>query len=228
LTAHEKGKVESGVKYFKGNFLPGRHFVDAVDLDEQLTEWTATIADRRIHGTTHERPIDRFAQERPLLLATSCQPSFRLEARLVRTVAEDYLVSVDTNRYSVPFTLIGQPVEVVRRAGQLQIFHRGVLVAEHAELPGHHQLRLIPAHGPGASARTVRRRQSTRLTAPTGRPALPEVEVRDLTYYDALTGHTQIAPPLPIVDPEASLRSPIEAPPSETPRFTPALVEGRA
>jgi len=30
-------------------------------------------------------------------------------------VAEDYLVSFETNRYSVPFTLIGQPVEVLRR-----------------------------------------------------------------------------------------------------------------
>ena len=30
--AQTKGKVESGVKYFKGNFLPGREFVDDVDL----------------------------------------------------------------------------------------------------------------------------------------------------------------------------------------------------
>ena len=34
------------------------------DLDEQLAEWKAEIADVRIHGTTHERPIDRFARER--------------------------------------------------------------------------------------------------------------------------------------------------------------------
>src|SRR4029453_4480947 len=44
--AQTKGKVESGVKYFKGNFLPGRSFLDDVDLSEQLTEWSATIADR--------------------------------------------------------------------------------------------------------------------------------------------------------------------------------------
>ena len=34
--AQTKGKVESGVKYFKGNFLPGRTFVDEQDLHEQL------------------------------------------------------------------------------------------------------------------------------------------------------------------------------------------------
>jgi len=50
------------VKYFKGNFPPGREFIDDVHLHEQLAEWMTTIADVRIHGTTHERPIDRFDQ----------------------------------------------------------------------------------------------------------------------------------------------------------------------
>ena len=36
--AQTKGKVESGVKCVKGNFLPGREFVDDVDLHEQLVE----------------------------------------------------------------------------------------------------------------------------------------------------------------------------------------------
>ncbi|MGH8587867.1 MAG: Mu transposase domain-containing protein, partial [Gammaproteobacteria bacterium] len=51
--------------------------------------------------------------------------------RLSRMVASDYLVSVDTNRYSVPFMLIGQAVEVERRGGEIRIFHRGDLVAHH-------------------------------------------------------------------------------------------------
>ena len=45
--AQTKGKVESGVKYVKGNFLPGRSFVDQLDFDEQLAEWNATVADTR-------------------------------------------------------------------------------------------------------------------------------------------------------------------------------------
>src|SRR5205814_301361 len=47
-------------------------------------------------------------------IATAGQPGFRLEASQPRRVAEDYLVSFETNRYSVPFTLIGQTVEVTR------------------------------------------------------------------------------------------------------------------
>ncbi len=201
--AQTKGKVESGVKYFKGNFLPGRTFVDDVHLHEQLAEWMATIADVRIHGTTHERPIDRFPQERAALVPTSCQPSFRLEAPLARIVAEDWLVSVDTNRYSVPFTLIGQPVEVQRRNGTLRILHRGAPVAEHPEVQGKYHLRILPEHGPGASARTARHRHST---APGARTVAspPVVEIRDLAVYDALLGDTEIAAPLLNVVPEAA------------------------
>lgn len=39
MTTLTKGKVESGVKYFKGNFLPGRTFVDDHDLLEQMRQW---------------------------------------------------------------------------------------------------------------------------------------------------------------------------------------------
>ena len=70
-------------------------------------------------------------------------------------------MSFETNRYSVPFTLIGQTVEVARRAGRLHITHRGGLVAEHDELSGKHQLRVLPEHGPGAIARTARRLASS-------------------------------------------------------------------
>ena len=205
--AQTKGKVESGVKYFKGNFLPGRTFVDEQDLREQLGQWQRDIADVRIHGTTHERPADRFARERSHLIATAGQPAFRLEASQPRRVAEDYLVSFETNRYSVPFTLIGQTVEVTRRGGRLQITHRGTLVAEHEELTGKYQLRIRPDHGPGAIARTARRIASSLPTAP-GLATVPEVEIRDLAIYEALgatRGDSDIAPPLTIVDPEPVL-----------------------
>jgi hypothetical protein len=76
-------------------------------------------------------------------------------------------------------------------------------VAEHPELAGRHQLRILPEHGPGAIARTVRHRHST---APTRRPrgVEPVVEVRDLALYDALWGDTEVAPPLVRVAPGPS------------------------
>ena len=55
--AQTKGKVESGVKYVKRNFGPGRVFADLEDFNAQLAAWQLEVADQRIHGTTHQRPI---------------------------------------------------------------------------------------------------------------------------------------------------------------------------
>ncbi|WP_407700570.1 Mu transposase domain-containing protein [Steroidobacter gossypii] len=86
-------------------------------------------------------------------MPTVSQRSFAQEGRRSRIVASDYLLSFRTNRYSVPFPLIGQTVELQARDGQLTIYHRGQCVAEHPMLEGH-QLRILPEQGPGAIART--------------------------------------------------------------------------
>jgi transposase len=187
--AQTKGKVESGVKYFRRNFLPGREFIDVEDFRDQLTVWTVDIADQRVHGTTHERPIDRFEREKSFLIRTAGHPSFRLEAPLPRIVADDYLVTVDTNRYSVPFSLIGQPVEVFRRHGHLEVIHRGAVVSRHVELAGKHQFCILPEHGPGAIARTARRQRPRAGQASLTGTSFPEVEVRDLSVYDTVSSN---------------------------------------
>lgn len=47
--AKTKGKVESGVKYVKRNFVPGRQFRDLEDFNTQLAAWQAEVADLRTH-----------------------------------------------------------------------------------------------------------------------------------------------------------------------------------
>lgn len=184
--AQTKGKVESGVKYCKGNFLPGRTFHDIDDFNEQLTHWNQTVADERIHGTTHEVPMRRFARERSHLLPAHGHPSFLTDATVSRIVARDWLVSFRRNRYSVPFRLIGQTVEVRAHDGQVLITHRGQLVASHRQLTGRHELFIAPEHGPGAVARNQRIRFAQRHQERPD-PMAVEVEVRDLALYDSLT-----------------------------------------
>jgi transposase len=183
--AQTKGKVESGVKYVKRNFLPGREFIDIVDFTEQLGAWTVDIADTRIHGTTHEVPLKRFERERPYLLPTHRQPSFLTDAKVSRIVARDWLVNFRSNRYSVPFRLIGKTVEVQACGERLTVFHRGERVAEHRLRDGRHQLAILPEHGPGAVARNTRSRFANRHGARPDPLAL-DVEVRDPALYDAL------------------------------------------
>jgi hypothetical protein len=102
-------------------------------------------------------------------------------------VADDWLVSIDGNRYSVPFTLIGKTVQVVREGGSWVVRHRGVVVAEHAVLGGRGQLSVRPEHGPGAAARNARQRYAAPRPAAAAEP-LREVEVRDLAIYERLFG----------------------------------------
>lgn len=184
--AQTKGKVESGVKYVKRNFLPGREFLDMVDFTEQLNEWNATVADTRVHGTTHEVPLRRFERERPHLLPTHRQPSFLTDAKVSRIVARDWLVSFRTNRYSVPFRLIGKVVEVQACADEVRIYHRGQPVATHRRRTGQHELAIQPEHGPGAVARNARHRYANGPRARSDDPLDLDVEVRDLALYEAL------------------------------------------
>jgi transposase len=187
--AQTKGKVESGVKYVKRNFLPGRSFRDLAEFNEQLQTWLSEIADVRIHGTTHEPPLERYARERDRLLPAAGRTSFLEAMRRERVVAEDWLVSIDTNRYSVPWRLIGQTVAVVRVGGHWQISHRGQVVAEHAALAGRYQLSVNPEHGPGALARNARKRYSEPAAkGPDSAEAelLRAVEVRDLAVYEQM------------------------------------------
>jgi predicted nucleic acid-binding protein len=185
--AQTKGKVESGVKYVKRNFVPGRVFRDLEDFNEQLADWQADVADLREHGTTHERPIDRFADEARALAPTAGHASFLQAMVRDRVVADDWLVSIDGNRYSVPFTLIGKTVQVVREGGSWVVRHRGVVVAEHAVLGGRGQLSVRPEHGPGAAARNARQRYAAPRPAAAAEPQR-EVEVRDLAIYERLFG----------------------------------------
>ena len=185
--AQTKGKVESGVKYVKRNFVPGREFRDLEDFNAQLAAWQLEIADVRVHGTTHERPIDRFVDEARALAPTAGHASFLQAMVRERVVADDWLVSIDGNRYSVPFVLIGKTVQVVREGGAWIIRHRGAVLAEHPVLAGRAQLSVRPEHGPGAAARNARQRYSApRVSAPTD-PSR-EVQVRDLAVYEGLIG----------------------------------------
>lgn len=126
----KKGIVESGVKYLKRGFAPLREFRDLADANRQLHEWLLTDAGNRLHGTTREQPLARFATERPLLqslpevppeLATWAQPS----------VHRDGHVSFGKALYSAPYRLVGQRVWLKATATTVQLYREHELVATH-------------------------------------------------------------------------------------------------
>ena len=54
--AQTKGKVESGVKYVRGNLWSSVRFTDDMDLNRQFLKSCDAVANRRVHGTRGRRP----------------------------------------------------------------------------------------------------------------------------------------------------------------------------
>lgn len=130
--ARTKGKVESGVKFVKRNALAGRSFTSWAALEQHLAQWMDE-ADQRVHGTTHERPCDRYVrEEQAALRPLPARPLPRRAQRLRRRVASDAFVDVETVRYSVPYQLVRDHVDVAIDEQTVRIFHGTHLVATHA------------------------------------------------------------------------------------------------
>jgi len=120
-TPEHKGKVESSIKYLKGNALAGRQFTSLAQLNELLAQWESTVADQRIHGTTKRQVAELFAVERPALqaLPASLFPCFREGPR---TVHRDGYVEVEKSFYHVPVEYVGQRVWVRFDTREVRIY----------------------------------------------------------------------------------------------------------
>jgi transposase len=188
--AQTKGKVESGIKYIKRSFVKGRAFPAWDALNPLVQEWVITVVDQRIHGTTCRQPAEALAEER--LRSHRERPPYMLQTSLLRTVARDGLVTVETNRYSVPAAYVGQTVEVQWGPdATVQIDHQGTLIAMHPRARGPHQHCVDPAHyatlhRPTSAPSTSHGDDRFHLASWTG--PFPEVAVRALTVYEALCG----------------------------------------
>jgi len=181
--ARTKGKVESGVKYVKRNALAGRRFPSWAALESWLEDWAATVSDLRVHGTTHERPIDRFARE--TLTPLGSQPPYHYTAPRRRIVAADALVAIAAGRYSVPVRYVGQTVDVRETATHYVFVAGETCIAQHANA-GRQAVVMEPAHYAGL----LRPGATPVADAPQWEPAyqaLGAVEVRDLAIYETLS-----------------------------------------
>jgi transposase len=163
-----KGKVESGVKYVKGNFWPGETYYCLVMSNSDLREWLDRVANVRRHGTTHEPPFDRMVQERAQLRLL---PSIPYDTSVVtsRIATKDCFIPYQGNRYSVPYQYIRKAL-TVRDAGQgsIKIYALDHLIATHELSLEKGRMILNPAHTAGLKYP----RSADRGITTTGTPAV--------------------------------------------------------
>ncbi len=132
----QKGKVESNVKYVKGNFFVERTFSDREDIDRQLSVWTREYANCRIHGTTKTIPWDvLMTVERAHLQRLPETPHAAFE-RGIRTVANNCHIFFANNYYSVPSAFVGHTVTIRWSRSILRIIADGEEITSHAIVSG--------------------------------------------------------------------------------------------
>lgn len=175
-----KGKVERGVQFLEQNFMPGRQFTDLGDLNRQARQW-CDEQNRRIHGTTGERPVDRLKLEALQSLPSPDRwAKFRFEPR---KVSRDGFVSYDGVRYGVPWRYSGREVKVRAVNGFVEIYYEKQLLAVHEKK--YRTRTLVMCENQYTNLSTS---QGYAYPKPQGLqiPA-QDVEVRSLDIYDRLS-----------------------------------------
>ena len=162
--ANEKGRVESGVGYVKKNFLNGLEipFFEAVNPAARL--WLDTVANVRIHGETHAKPLDRFAQEKSWLKALPPSP---YDCAVIRPTSANSCCRVvfETNRYTVPYLYASQKLTLKVYPDQLLLYHNEKLIASHLRCYDRRQDIKNPDHIQELLAQRQKARDQTCLQA---------------------------------------------------------------
>lgn len=144
----EKGKVESGIKFIKNNFLKGRDFGTYCEMKSSLDLWLKIKCNNRVHGTTRKIPAEHFeAEEKSLLLALPKNP-FSIPTVSTRAVYRDCHVYIDYNYYSVPYEYVGKNVDINIANKIVKISFNGKQVAVHEMAKGRGEFKTNEHHYP--------------------------------------------------------------------------------
>jgi transposase len=183
-----KGLVERANGYLETSFLPGRAFTSAADFNAQLIDWLLTIANPRTHARTRLIPAQALTADR-LAMAVLPPVAPTTGATVTTRLGRDYYVSFGGNAYSVHPEAIGRMITVRAGLDQIQAHCGERVVANHERLWG--TAGLVSDSGHVAAAAVLREQFRTRPAA--GAHLTVDVEVADLSAYDAVFGTGEVA-----------------------------------
>ena len=142
---NEKGRVENGVGYVKKNFLAGLELPDFAALAPAAQAWVDTVADVRIHASTHQRPVDRFKDERDKLKPLNPK-GYDLGTISTVRATSTCRVPLESNHYSVPPHLAGQRLTLKAYPDRVCVYHHDLLQARHVRSLDRHRDIEDPEH----------------------------------------------------------------------------------
>jgi len=183
--AQTKGKVESGVKYVRRNFLCGLQGLEPAGLsglNVELRWWIAEVANRRVHGTTHEQVMARWDADHATMHPVDGRPPYPNMDDEQRKVARDAYVSWKGSRYSVPWHYAGKEVWVRDHGPSVEIRYSSERIVVHAPASRQHQVVTLNHHHVGIPAHS---RENGKTLIHIAQSA-PVVERRPLAAYESV------------------------------------------
>jgi transposase len=146
---NEKGRVEDLIKYIRSNFWAGRKFESFEDLTKQAILWRNQTANQRQHRSTHRIVRLQFeSEEKKALLPLNPHP-YDTDEVISRVVPPDFHILYETNRYSVPWTLVGLTVTIRIHSQTLKIYYNERLVAAHVRQYRKNRVITLDSHKTG-------------------------------------------------------------------------------
>lgn len=185
-----KGKVESGVKFIRNNFMQGirlpKELTSLDQLNKEAVLWVKNIANNRIHATTKERPFERWLKEKTYLGFPDALPDYQTSPFLIRFSTKDQLVQYKQNFYSVPKEFAWKKLfvrEINDNGNKLvNIYYQDNLIAQHSLSSERGKLIENPAHFQSDISSL-----QTKLQTKTQQwKKYPAIKVRSLHYYETI------------------------------------------
>ncbi len=144
--ATKKAGVENGVGYVKKNFLNGLELPDFSAINPAAQYWLETIANIRIHGETKKQPKELFQDEEKGRLRSLPSIPYDIGTVLSARASNQFRISCDSNRYSVPSEYASQQLTLKTYPNRLCIYHQDKLIATHSRSYDRHKDIENPEH----------------------------------------------------------------------------------
>lgn len=151
----KKGKIEKPFQYIEEQLVKGNRFSSMEELNRQgkefIREWNGVV-----HGTTGRIPDEFYETEERQVLLPLPSRHFRMKELKKRVVSNDSLVSVNSNRYSVPVKYVGREVFYRLIYGfRIEIYDKKeILILKCEANMNKHKICRIPEHYEAISQRT--------------------------------------------------------------------------
>jgi transposase len=130
-----KGKTERKFDFVEKNLLNGRTFCNLAHLNDVTAWWLTNIADVHVHRETKQRPIDRYAEERPHLVPLPAHP-YDTATVVYRIADVEGFICYQQNYYAVPLRFIGQSLPLRISESEVIIYSPAIAeIARHRLFP---------------------------------------------------------------------------------------------